>query len=70
MAAAPPRRPNIIATLGADPASMPGGYKPVLYITDRPRGFKDPESPEHAYGVDSAEKLIQAFEEMQRRRKA
>jgi hypothetical protein len=49
---------------------MPGGYKPVLYITDRPRGFKDPESPEHAYGVDSAEKLIQAFEEMQRRRKA
>jgi hypothetical protein len=69
MASSPPRRPNIIAKLGADPTRSPGGYKPVLYVTNQPRGYKDSESPEYAYGIDSAEKLIQAFEDMQRRRK-
>ncbi len=40
----------------------------MLYVTDRTRGYKDPESPEYAYGIDRAEKLIQAFEDMQRRK--
>jgi hypothetical protein len=70
MDAGPTRRPNIIAKLGTDPATTSNGFQPVLYVTDRQRGIKDPESTEYAYGIDSAEKLIEAFAALQRRRKA
>ena len=70
MASAPPtRRPNIIATLTGAPVSPAGNFQPLLYATDRARTSRDPDSSDILFEIKGAEKLIEAFNASQGRRK-